>query len=162
MNPPTSEAVSSSRRSNVRSTRSLAALFTSFRRAGLVLAVSSLPLISACGSDSPTDADGPKSIAIALSTTSATIAQAGTVEFTASVSRLGGFVGVVDVTVEDVTDGITGAVSNLHTANDITTATITLSASATATTGVHSVTVRGSSYGVTAATGFSLTVTPAP
>ena len=132
------------------------------RRGGAAVVVLSLLLVSACGSDSPTDADGPKSIAISLSTTNATIAQAGTVELTASVSRLGGFVGVVDVTVEDLTDGLTAAVTNVQTSNGITTATVALSAAATTTTGVHSVTVRGSSYGVTAATSLSLTVTPAP
>jgi hypothetical protein len=126
------------------------------------MAVFSLTLISACGSDSPTNTDGPKSLAIALSTTSATIAQSGTQELTASVTRLGGLVGVVDVTVEDMPAGIASTVTNVQTSNGITTATITLSATAAATTGVHSITIRGSTYGYTAATTLSLTVTPAP
>lgn len=126
------------------------------------MAVLSLLFVSACGSDSPTNADGPKSLAIALSTASATIAQSGTVEFSASVTRLGGLVGVVDVTVEDVPAGLTSAVTDVQTSNGITTATVTLSATAAATTGVHSVTVRGATYGYTAATTLSLTVTPAP
>jgi hypothetical protein len=126
------------------------------------MAVFSLTLISACGSDSPTNTDGPKSLAIALSTTSATIAQSGTQELTASVTRLGGLVGVVDVTVEDMPAGIASTVTNVQTSNGITTATVTLSATAAATTGVHSITIRGSTYGYTAATTLSLTVTPAP
>lgn len=155
MHRPTSGAALLSQQSKSHITRT-------FARAGASLAVLSLLSVSACGSDSPTDADGPMTIALALSTTSATIAQSGTVEFTASVTRLGGFVGVVGVTVEDLADGLTSAVTNVQTSNGVTTATVALSASATASTGVHSVTVRGSSYGVTAATSFSLTVIPAP
>lgn len=145
-----------------RFTRGSALPFTSFRQAGAVMAILSLLLVSACGSDSPTDADGPKSLTIALSTASASIAQSGTLEFTASVTRLGGLVGVVDITVEDLPDGLTSAVTNVQTSNGVTTATVALSATAAAATGVHPVTVRGSTYGFTAATSLSLTVTPAP
>ena len=153
---------STARQSESHFTQSLESPLRTVRRAGVAMAALSLLLFSACSSDSPTDADGPKSIAIALSPISATISLGGSTELTATVTRLGGFIGAVDVTVEDLTEGLTSSVTNLQTANGITPVTVSLSASTAATTGVHSLTLRATSYGVTAATTFTLTVTAVP
>ncbi|MEO8095408.1 MAG: hypothetical protein ABI632_10795, partial [Pseudolysinimonas sp.] len=98
-------------------------------------------------------------IAIALTPTSATIQQGGTADVAATLTRGGGFGGVVNVTVEGVPAGVTGTVGNATAAS----ATITINVAATTVPGVYNLTVRGTGTGVTDATAaFTLTVTATP
>jgi hypothetical protein len=129
------------------------------RRVGVALAAIALLEVSACGSDTPTDPDGVKSITLSLSTTGATIPQGGSTQLTATVTRQGGFIGPVDVTVEDAAAGISADVSNVHTSNGITTATVSVGANITATAGASSLTVRATGNGVSAAMDFAVFVT---
>lgn len=95
-------------------------------------------------------------IAIALSATSATVAQGANTSFTATLSRAN-FTGAVAIAV---TGAPTGVTTTSSTAGDVTT--VTVAVAATTAAGSHTLTVTASGTGVTDASAtFALTVTAA-
>ncbi len=133
-----------------------------YRRLGPVAALCVLGLAAGCKSDgSGGTGPGPTpAISITLSATSATVAQGGSAQLTATLVRSGGFTGTVNLTVTGTPTGVTGAVSNMTDAGGTSTGTITIQAAGTVAAGTYTLTVRGSGSGVSDATAtFALTVT---
>lgn len=95
-------------------------------------------------------------IAVALSATSASVAQGGSTSFTATVSRTN-FTGAVAVAVTGAPTGVTTSTS---TTGDVTT--VTVNVAATTVVGSYTLTATASATGVTAVSApFALTVTAA-
>jgi hypothetical protein len=132
------------------------------RRATLLLA----GLIAAACSSGGDGGTGPgptPTIALFLASSSASVAQGGSAQVSATLTRGGGFTGTVALTVEGAPTGVTGAVSNVTTSGGTTTALVTVTVAAATAPGLYTLTVRGTGAGVSAATAsFALTVTAAP
>ena len=104
----------------------------------------------------------PPSFTLALSATSANVAQGANTPVTITVARVGGFAGDVTPTLEGAPAGVTGVFSSVVTAGT-TTATLTISVALTTTVGTYNLTVRGRGTGVPDVTApLALTVTAAP
>jgi hypothetical protein len=100
----------------------------------------------------------PGSISLSLSETSATIEQGGSQTVTATLTRIGGFTGAVNVKVTGAVSGVTATVSNVQTSGSVTTATVTIFAGA-AVPAVYPLVVHGTGIGVGEVTqAFTLTV----
>lgn len=132
-----------------------------FRRVSSAAALLLCGLATGCSSDG-TGGTGPgntPAISLSLSVNSATVAQGGTTQLTATLSRTGGFTGTVNLTVTGAPSGVTGAVSNVVDAGGTSTGTITIQVGGTVAAGTYTLTVRGSGAGVADATAtFTLTV----
>jgi len=110
-----------------------------------------------CSSEGP-DITEPGSISLSLSETSATVEQGGSQTVTATLTRIGGFSGAVNLTITDTPSGVTATVSNVQTYGSVTTATVTILAVA-AVPGVYPLVVHGTGSGVGEVTQvFTLTV----
>jgi len=122
-------------------------------RYGLVLLASVAAV--GCSSDGVVD---PGGIVLSLSETSATVQQGGSQMVTATLTRIGGFTGSVNLTVTGAELGVTTLVSNMQTSGSVTTATVTFLAG-TADPGVYPLVVHGTGIGVGEVTrAFTLTV----
>jgi hypothetical protein len=103
----------------------------------------------------------PGSISLSLSETSATVQQGGSQTVTATLTRIGGFTGTVNLTVTGAESGVTAAVSNMQTSGSVTTAIVTIFAGV-AVPAVYPLVVHGTGKGVDEVTqAFTLTV-PVP
>jgi hypothetical protein len=118
-------------------------------------------LVGACSSSGGGTEPGPTpAISLALASSSASIAQGGSAPVGATLTRSGGFTGTVNLTVEGVPAGVTGAVSGVSTTGGVTTATVTINVAASTVPGTYNLTVRATGSGVADATAaFTLTVT---
>jgi hypothetical protein len=134
-----------------------------YRRFGPVAALIVLAIMAGCKSSDSSGGTGPgptPAISITLSANSATVAQGGSTQVTATLVRSGGFAGTVNLTVTGTPTGVTGAVSNVVDAGGTSTGTITIQVAGTVAAGTYTITVRGSGSGVSDATAtFALTVT---
>ncbi|MEZ4589281.1 MAG: hypothetical protein R2909_23140 [Gemmatimonadales bacterium] len=129
--------------------------------AGLALAAG---LVAACGkSEGGTGPGDNPAISISISKTSLTIQQGGSDDLVATITRSGGFSGVVNISTEGAPAGVTAAASNVTTNNGTTTGTITVAVGAAVAPGTYNLTVRASGSGVDPKTvSLTLTVTAAP
>jgi hypothetical protein len=99
------------------------------------------------------------SISIALSPTTVTLPQGGSVTSTVTLTRLGGFNGPVSIAASGLPTGVTASFNPPSFTTGVTS-TLTLNASSTAATGAATVTVTASAAAVQNATGtIGLTVT---
>ncbi len=136
----------------------------SFRRLGGLVASGILALaLGACGSSSKDNVTGTNyTITLSLGSSSGSIAQGSSSQFSVTVARGGGYTGSVSFNVEGAPSGVTGSASNIQTSSDgtSTTATITVTVGASVATGSYPLTVRATGSGVSDATRtFTLTVT---
>jgi len=121
-------------------------------------------LVQSCGSsgDGGTTTPTP-AISIALSPTSASVAQGGTTTVTATVTATGGFTGTPTATVTGAPTGVTILPTGVQTSGATTTITVAVQVAATVPTGTYNLTVTGSGAGISSVTAtFVLTVTAAP
>jgi hypothetical protein len=100
-------------------------------------------------------------ITVAASSGNATVVQGSTHAVPISITREGGFTGIVGLAVLGLPAGVTATFSPPALASDATTSTLTLSAPLTAQTGVTNVTLRASAQGLADMT-VPLQVTVAP
>jgi hypothetical protein len=101
----------------------------------------------------------PPFITLEVSPTDTEILQTASASVVATLMRSGGVAGAVDFTVVDVPTGVDAVVSKVQTVGLVTTATISLSASGSATPGVYTLTVRSTEAGSKEITAtFKLTV----
>ncbi len=101
-------------------------------------------------------------ITLHLGSSSGSIAQGSSSQFSVSVARGGGYTGTLTFSVEGAPTGASGSASNVQTSSDgtSTSATITLTIGDAVATGSYPLTIRVKGSGVTDATAtFSLTVT---
>ena len=136
----------------------------SLRRLGGLVASGILALaLGACGSSSKDNVTGTNyTITLSLGSSSGSIAQGSSSQFSVTVTRGGGYTGSVSFNVEGAPSGVTGSASNIQTSSDgtSTTATITVTVGASVATGSYPLTVRATGSGVSDATRtFTLTVT---
>jgi hypothetical protein len=105
----------------------------------------------------------PGSLSLSIATTAATIVQGGSQPVSATLTRIGGFRGTVDLTVTGAPSGVTAAVSNLQTTGAVTTATFTIVVGAGVAPALYPLVVHGTGRGVREVTQvFPLTVTAPP
>lgn len=106
------------------------------------------------------DGNGDPTPAITLAVSAATISvpQGGTGQLTVTVSRIGGFVGEVQLAVEGVPVEVQAQLTPAALPPQATTSQLTLSASGTAAPGTFTLTLRATGAGVEART-FTLTLT---
>ena len=113
-----------------------------------------------------TDDDGPTgnsgSFAIAISPASLTVAQGATSFITVTLTRGGGFNGVVTLTISDSPNGVSATMDPALLFGTMTTARVNLTASGTASPGTTTVTMRATSGGREATASFTLVIIPAP
>ena len=135
------------------------------RRVESAVSVLLIGLIAGCGtSDNGGSGPGERpAIAISISKNSMTIQQGGSDNLVATITRSGGFTGVVTIATEGAPTGATAAVSNVTTAGGTTTGTITVNVASSVPVGTYNLTVRATGAGVDAKTlALTLTVTAAP
>ena len=120
-----------------------------FLRRGLALLGTAATV--GCSSEDQ-DTTGPGAIALVLLPSGISIMQGASATVAATLTRSGGFTGTVNLAVTDLPTGVTGVVSNLQTIGFVTTATVTISASATVAPGSYILVVRGTGTGVTEVT----------
>ncbi len=134
----------------------------SARRWSLVVAgLAALGMAAGCSSSPPTGGNN-YTIALALGSSSGSIAQGSSSQFSATVTRGGGYSGTVSLAVAGAPTGVTTAVSALQTNGSLTTGTVTVTVGASAATGSYPLTVQATGSGVSdASQTFTLTVTPA-
>jgi hypothetical protein len=132
---------------------------THLRRYGLALLGAAA--LAGCSSGGTDENEG--SITLALNPTSATVQQGNQTTVNATLTRLDGFTGTVNLTVTGAPTGVTATVGNVVTTGTTTTATVTVTVVSTTTPGVYTLVVHGTGTGVAEATvNFTLTVTAAP
>jgi hypothetical protein len=126
-------------------------------RHGMILLVGAATF--ACSTDGDPLPD-PGSISLSLSQASATVPQSGVQDVTATLTRIGGFTGVVSLTVTGAGSGVTASVSNPQTSGAVTTATVTIVVGEAVPPGVYSLVIHGTGNGVSEVTqAFALTIT---
>lgn len=125
-----------------------------------------LVLGTACGGggDGTTEPPDNQSITVAVSPSSLSIVAGTSTDVTVSVTRGGGFEGLIALVVEGAPTGVSATMSPTPPLpNGTTSATVTVTAASTTTPGTYTVTVRASGSGVTTKTAtFTLTVTAPP
>ncbi len=133
----------------------------SSRKSRWCAGVAAALVVTACGIDGPPTDSG--SISLSLATTSATVLQGGSQPVTATLTRIGGFSGTVNLSVTGQPSGVTAAVSDLQTSGAVTTATITIGVGSGVTPASYQLVVHGTGSGVSDVTQvFTLTVTDLP
>jgi hypothetical protein len=117
---------------------------------------------AACGSEQLVEPERPAaSITLNVSPSDASIWQGGSATVAATLTRSSGFSGSVNLMVTGMATGIAAVVSNVQTSGLVTTATVTLNASASTPSGTYNLVVHGRGLGVSEATAaFALTVEP--
>lgn len=134
---------------------------TSIRSAARSAIAAALILVAQACDDEPTGSSGSIQIAVAPATISA--AQGTATFVTVTLTRGGGFDGVVSLTISNLPNGVSATMDPAQLAGSTVLARIDLTVAATATPTTGTVTIRASAPGVSeAATTFSLTITNAP
>ncbi|MDB4913819.1 MAG: hypothetical protein JWM95_1463 [Gemmatimonadetes bacterium] len=142
------------------------------RIAGYALMAAALSSCSSTDGGTPTVTSA---ISVSLGASSGSVTAGGTSSFTVTVGRSGSFSDAVALTVEGLPTGVTATVNPSTVASGATSATVTVSAAATAAAGGSTLTVRAKGTGVADATatyalsvqaaaatgGFTLSLNPA-
>ena len=129
-------------------------------RSGLALLGTTAVVGCGSGGDGGTN---PGSISLVLSPTSASIVVGGTQDITATLTRAGGFTGIVNLTVTGQPTGVTATISDVRTLGTMTSATVTILVDAATVPAVYPLAVHATGSGVSEATAsFSLTVAELP
>ncbi len=126
--------------------------------------VASLLLLSACSTSA---GDGgittPQSIAVGLSATSGTVTSGTSTTTTLSLTRVGGFAGLISLTVESVPNGVSVMFSPTQLSGSTTTAGVAITVATAATPGTNTIIIRATGTGVSAATTpYTLTIAAPP
>ena len=130
------------------------------RCGAILLALASVAVLQSCSDDDDDGVQPVQTITVALSPTSASVAQGGSTQVGVTVTGTNGFAGTPTITVTNPPTGVTGTVSNAQTTGSTTTATLTLAVAAATAPGAYNITVTGAGTGVSNATAtFALTVT---
>lgn len=129
---------------------------------GLALLLAGLGLAAGCGSgDSAGTAAG--SISVAIVPAIASVVQGAQTSVELTVTRVGDFVGRVDVTVTGQPSGVTTTLSNPVTTGSSTTATLTIAVGAATAASPYPLVIHATGTGVSEVTaGLALTVTAPP
>ena len=136
---------------------------TSIRRAWrTALAVAPFVLLS-CDDDDDGPSGNTGTFQIAVSPTAASVEAGGTNFVTVTLTRSGGFSGVVTLSTSGLPTGVTGTIDPPTLSGNTVASQIDFVAAATAVPGTATVTINATSPGATAASAtVALTVTPAP
>jgi trimeric autotransporter adhesin len=125
--------------------------------------LSGLALLAAIGCSNDEGTDPEESISISTAASTLTVAQGVSGNVMVTLLRGGGFVGAVNITVEDVPAGATASVSPGQLIGEETQATITVTVASSLAAGSYPITVRASASGLGAVTTqYTLVVTTAP
>jgi len=118
-----------------------------------------LSVLAACSSgNGGTDPTG--SFTISVSPAAVSVVQGGTGQATVTLTRVDGFAGTVNFTVQGAPTGVTGSVSG-GGAGTVSTGTVTITVGAAVPVGTYNLTLRAAASGMTDRTAaFALTVTP--
>jgi hypothetical protein len=130
-----------------------------------LIASSLLVALSACGGggDGTTDPPDNQAITVAVSPSSFTIVAGTSENVTVSVTRSGGFEGLIALTVEGAPNGVSATMTPSPIPNGTTSATVTVTALASTVPGTYTITLRATGPGVTAKTAtVTLTVAAPP
>ena len=139
---------------------------TSIRRAWRTALAAAVPIVLlSCDSDD--DDDGPTgnsgSIQVAVAPATASVNQGGTTFVTVSLTRVGGYTGVVTITISGLPNGVSATMDPAQLTGASTSARIDLTAAPTASLSTATVSIAASGQGVTTATAtFQMTVSAAP
>jgi hypothetical protein len=125
------------------------------------IAVVAATLALACGGDGG-PVGNPGSIQLAVNPTTLPIQQGGSGTVTASLTRGGGFTGVVALAVTGLPTGITSTITPGQLSGTITTATVNVTADATVAAQTYSATVAATAQGVGQATATYQVIVTAP
>ena len=131
----------------------------------LLLAASTPLLLAACGGgdSTPTPPPTPGTLAVSLSTGSASVVAGAQTTATVNITRGGSFTGAVTLTAEGAPAGVTATFAQAALAAGATSTTLTVQVGGAVAAGTYPLTIRAAGTGVTAAsTAFSLTVTATP
>lgn len=119
--------------------------------------------VAACDDDDPA---GPTpALTVAVTPTTANVVQGATQAITVTVTATTGFNEDVTLAVTGLPTGVTAPVSNQQRTNNVTTATVTLTAAATAVLGAADVTIAATATGATqddATVNLTVAAPPAP
>jgi hypothetical protein len=131
----------------------------SWRRWNTVLLLTAAAVLQACGSDDDNGTDPTPSFTIALSQTSATVPQGGSVSFTATITGAGGFTGG-QFGLTGAPTGVTVVPGTPQLSGSTTTVPLTINVAASVAPGTYQLTGTASGTGVQSQTvQFTLTVT---
>jgi len=136
---------------------------TQLIRFGLILLTSSAAVACDYEGPGPDPVEGPgpdpMSIALSIDTAGATLVEGGSQPVRATLTRIGGFSGNVNIFVTGQPAGVTASVSDMQTSGAVTTATVSIAVGAGVTPDVYLLLVHGTGNGVNAVTqAFTLTV----
>ncbi len=113
-------------------------------------------LYSGAGCGTSTDGDGgtgpTPAIALSIGTGTLTIPQGGSQDLSATITRSGGFTGLITLETEGAPAGVTAVASGISTSGSITTGTVTVTVAASVVPGAYNLVVRASGPGVTPVT----------
>lgn len=119
--------------------------------------------ITACDDDDPA---GPTpALTVAVTPTTANVAQGATQAITVTVTATSGFDEDVTIAVTGLPTGVTAPISNQQRVDNVTTATVTLTAAAAAVLGTADVTIAATATGATsdeATVGLTVAAPPVP
>lgn len=127
----------------------------------MALGVAALVTVASCGGDDPPTGPGDPTLSIALSPTSGTVVQGGSLTVTGSATFGGAFSGGVTFVVSGLPTGVTFTVGTPTTSGNTISADITVIVAASVAPGTYPGTISASGSGVSDATAYSLTVTAA-
>jgi uncharacterized membrane protein len=124
------------------------------RRSAICLAAALLWSGTGCGTSTGGDGGtGPTpAIAISIGTAALTIPAGGSQDLTATITRSGGFTGVISLETEGAPTGVSAFTSGITTIGTITTGTVTVTVAASTAPGTYQLIVRASGQGVTSVT----------
>jgi hypothetical protein len=125
------------------------------------IAVAATALVSACGGDDEKDPTGNSgSIQLAVNPAALSVEQGSSGSVTVSLTRSGGFTGVVSLAVTGLPAGITASVSPAQLSASETSATVSATAAAAVPANTYTATITATAQGVSQATAsYQLTVT---
>jgi len=132
------------------------------RATHLGIAVVATLVILACNDDGG-PAGNTGSIQVTANPTALSVVQGGNTSVTVTLTRAGGFTGVVTLAVTGLPTGITTTITPPQLSGTVTSATITVTAAAAIPAQAYTGTITATAQNVTQATAtYQLTVTPAP
>lgn len=135
-----------------------------FRSFGRHRLAALLGMTAACGSGTtvggPTgNPDGNASIGLTLSPAATTIRQGSTTSLTGTVTRSGGFTGVVDLTLSGAPSGVSFSVGSMSNSGTSSTSTVTIVVDASTSIGTYPLTITAAGTDVTSVSAaYTLTV----
>lgn len=121
-----------------------------------------LLVFAACGGDPVPTEPGPATLSIALTPSTGTVVQGGSLTVSGTATVGGSFTGDVTFTVTGLPAGVTWTVGSPTTAGSTVTVDITVNVAASVAPGTYAGTITAEGSGVSASTAYSLTVTAAP